>query len=134
MQTETLPNRKLRSGAIASGIVAVICLALLMVAFINAASPYVTLAEARKTQGDSLHLAGDLVKGSIKRDVKTGLLRFALKDTDGATVGVAFEGSAPDNLSEATRIVAIGKLDGEQFRAHNLLVKCPSKYEGSTKS
>lgn len=133
MQAEKRPPGKLGAGPLVSGVVAVICLVLLMVAFVKAASPYVTLVEARKTSGDSLHLAGDLIKGTISRDVRTGLLRFNLRDTDGATVRVVFDGAAPDNLPEATRVVAIGKLEGEQFRARDLLVKCPSKYESSTK-
>lgn len=118
------------TGAIVSGIVALLALAGLTMAFLNSASPYVTYAEAKTIQGDSLHLAGDLVKGSIKGDLSQTKVRFMLKDTDGEAVNVVYEGAPPSNLSEATRVVAIGKLSGQEFIAHKLLVKCPSKYEG----
>lgn len=126
--------RKLNTGAILSGVAALVFIGLLMVAFVQAASPYVTVAEARKAPGDSLHLPGDLVKGTVTTDRTNGVVRFALTDANGERIQVVCDGSVPSNLSDATKIVAIGKLQGNQFVANKLLVKCPSKYEAETKS
>src|SRR5687767_2198030 len=115
-------------GAILTGIVTLLSLAVLMMAFLSSASPYVTVAEAKTTPGDSLHLPGDLDKGSVSSDFKTGRLRFTLKDATGERINVVYDGAPPSNMTEATRVVAIGKMEGDQFHAEKLLVKCPSKY------
>jgi cytochrome c-type biogenesis protein CcmE len=121
-------------GAVISAVVALLAVAALAVAFLNTASPYVTIAQARTTSGDSLHLAGELVPGTVSNDFARQTIGFKIKDSDGAVVHVTYDGPPPSNLNEATRIVAIGKLEGEEFRAHKLLVKCPSKYESEKRA
>jgi cytochrome c-type biogenesis protein CcmE len=44
---------------------------------------------------------------------------------------VAFKSAAPANFEMAIEVTAIGKFDGRIFRADNLLVKCPTKYQGT---
>lgn len=100
-----------------------------MSSFLNNASPYGSFAEARKTGNKAMHVAGDLEKGSIDRDVRKGLVTFRLKDQDGQTMQVVYQGSTPSNLAEANRVVAIGEVKGDTFVSDRLLVKCPSKYE-----
>ena len=121
-------------GAVITGLITLVSLSVLMMAFLSSASPYVTVAEAKETPGDSLHLPGDLVQRSISSDRKSGRLSFALKDANGEQIDVVYDGAPPSNMSEATRVVAIGKMDGNRFHAHKLLVKCPSKYEGEKQS
>jgi cytochrome c-type biogenesis protein CcmE len=127
-------EKRTKTGAIVSGIVALLAVAGLTMAFLNTASPYVTMAEARQTAGDSLHLAGDMVKGSVRSDLSQNKVVFVIKDTDGTPVEVVYDGPAPSNLSEATRVVAIGKVQGNTFQANRLLVKCPTKYRGQQKA
>ena len=43
---------------------------------------------------------------------------------------VLYEGVKPGNFEEATQIVAIGSYSDGAFHANQLLVKCPSKYQG----
>ena len=43
---------------------------------------------------------------------------------------VMYEGVKPGNFEEATEIVAIGSYRDGAFHAEQLLVKCPSKYQG----
>lgn len=114
-----------------SGLVGVLVLMLLMGAFLSSASPYVTLAEAKTTDGTRLHLAGSLVPGSVETDYKTGETRFRLKDSNGEIAQIVFADSPPSSLEKATRVVAVGKLEGTEFHASQLLVKCPSKYEAN---
>ena len=103
-------------------------------AFMANASPYVTIAQAKEASGDRLHLAGDLEKKSIHNDVTNHVLTFKLKDKDGAIVKVVHRGDPPANMGEATQVVAIGKMVDGEFASDELLVKCPSKYEGEKKS
>lgn len=106
----------------------------MVIAFLSNASPYVTVAEARSSTGDDLHLAGDLDKKSLESDVRAGEVRFTLKDEKGESIPVIYKGTPIANMGEATKVVAIGKCDGDVFRAHRLLVKCPSKYEATNKA
>ena len=98
-------------------------------AFASNASPYVTVSQAKSVGGDSLHLAGVLVKNSCERDFGSGHLEFKLKDKEGATVRVEHVGSVPASLLDADQVVAIGAMRGDRFVSHDLLVKCPSKYD-----
>lgn len=117
------------SGAVITGIVATLAMGGVLAAFLGNASPYVTLAEAKQSKNDSMHLAGSLLKESVRTDPRNGEISFKLKDDTGAIAQVVYVGSQPGNLMEATKVVAIGGMDGEVFKAHQLLVKCPSKYE-----
>jgi len=98
-------------------------------AFSFSASPYVTVAQAKTASGDRLHLAGDIIKPTVSRDVRRGSLTFDLRDDKGDTITVVHRGEMPANFSEAVKVVAIGGMKDGQFQSNQLLVKCPSKYE-----
>lgn len=117
-------------GALLTGLVATVAMGGVISAFVNNASPYVTIAEAKASGADGVHLAGTLVKDTVQTDPTTGKITFDLKDKDGATAHVVYQGSTPGNLMEATRVVAVGGMKQNDFVAHQLLLKCPSKYEG----
>jgi cytochrome c-type biogenesis protein CcmE len=121
-------------GPIVSGVIVVLSVVAVVLAFANGSSQYVTMAQARTMTDDHLHLAGDLLKDSISPDIARHALRFKLKDQDGTIVNVFYKGEAPANMTEATKVVAIGHVEGDVFTSDKLLVKCPSKYEAEPKS
>ncbi len=121
-------------GSIVSGAIALIAVAAVLVTFSNGGSPYVTMSQAKKMKDDHLHLAGDLLKETVTPDVLHHTLHFKLRDTDGAVVSVVYQGEVPANMTEATKVVAIGHADGDIFSSDKLLVKCPSKYEEQPKA
>jgi len=98
-------------------------------AFLTNASPYVTIDQAKHSEGDRLHLMGQIQKDSITTDLQDRSLRFKLKDSDGAMVTVKYTGEPPESLREATQVVAIGQMKGDSFVSQQLLLKCPSKYQ-----
>jgi len=100
------------------------------VAFILNASPYVTVSEARKTGATNVHLKGELDKGSIQNDLAARTIRFRIKDTTGELMTVVYSGPPPQDMAQATEVVAIGSMKGNEFHSEKLLIKCPSKYEG----
>lgn len=104
------------------------------VAFIANASPYVSVSEARKSGATNVHLKGDLVKTSIKNDIKSRSLHFELKDKNGETMKVVYTGTPPQDMALATEVVAVGSVKGQEFHSEKLLIKCPSKYEGENKA
>jgi len=103
----------------------------MVTAFLTNASPYVTIAEAKVSRGDNLHLAGDLDKSTIRNVISKSEVHFTLKDEKGEIVQVVYHGPAPANLGEATKVVAVGGMKDGAFHASKLLIKCPSKYESS---
>jgi cytochrome c-type biogenesis protein CcmE len=119
----------MRLGALFSIIIAVVGLCAMVGAFLFSASPYVTVAEAKRSKGDNLHLAGDIIPGSLVSLPRDGIVRFNVKDANGATVQVVYSGPPPANMSDATKVVAIGGMKGSDFYSNKLLLKCPSKYE-----
>ena len=117
-------------GAVITGLIATVAMGGVITAFIGNASPYVTVAEAKESRAQGVHLAGSLVKGSVQTDPTSGQIRFSLLDKTGTKADVVYRGSTPGNLTEATQVVAVGGMKENEFVAHQLLVKCPSKYEG----
>lgn len=97
-------------------------------AFVKTLTPYVTFAQARQAQG-SVQVMGQLDKTSIQYG-NSGTLDFVLLDGHGDRLPVAFVASRPANFDQAIQVTAIGHYDGSVFQADNLLLKCPSKYQG----
>lgn len=118
-------------GAIISLLLTSIGLTAMVMAFVNSASPYVTIAEARTSDAKNLHLAGDIVPGSLRPKPKERKVEFDLKDETGKTIHVVYLGPPPSNMGSATKVVAVGGTDGDSFVATKLNLKCPSKYESA---
>ena len=94
-------------------------------------TPYVPFDAAMRTPS-VVQVAGTLEPDSTAYTEADRTLRFTLKEKDGtAIMRVAYTGVKPSNFEEATSIVAIGAWDGRAFQARQLLVKCPSKYQGT---
>jgi cytochrome c-type biogenesis protein CcmE len=98
-------------------------------AFLNQSSPYVTVREAKKMKNDHLHLLGEIVDGTFQVNPGLSSIHFLLKDPEGVTVPVVFKGTPPANMGGVTKVVAVGGFKEGAFQAHKLLYKCPSKYE-----
>jgi len=79
--------------------------------------------------GRTLQVKGILQPGSLSITSENVTLVIA---GDNATLLVLLVGELPDMI-DGQEIVAVGSLDSEDlFRATQLLVKCPSKYETTT--
>lgn len=81
-------------------------------------------------QRSNCRIYGKVQEGSVRRDDDGIGIAFAV--TDGTlSVPVAYAREVPDTFKENGDVVVEGTLDGNGvFQAHNLLAKCPSKYEG----
>jgi len=76
-----------------------------------------------------LRIGGNVVKGSITRDVGTQTVTFQV--TDGtATYPVVFRGIPPDTFTDEVQVVVEGRLSPDgTLQATNVLAKCGSRYE-----
>ncbi len=103
-----------------------------VISFSSSLTPYVTFSQAKAASG-SVQVRGVLALEPII-PIRAGQgIQFVLRDEAGEQVQVRYSGVKPDGLEQATSIVAIGKYGNEQFVAEKLLIKCPSKYQGSVK-
>lgn len=100
-------------------------------AFKSSLTPYVSFSEAMKNR-NVVQIAGTLDVSSITYSEKNSTLQFVMKEKDGTQLmKVSYKGPKPLNFEDATSVVAIGSYDGNLFIAKQILVKCPSKYQGT---
>ncbi len=111
------------------GVLVVAFLAYGTTSFKSNLTPYVSFDEATQS-GRKVQVAGGLVENSTEYVDATEELRFDMVEEDGATMTVVYKGVKPGNFEEAIQIVAVGAYSDGQFHAEQLLVKCPSKYQG----
>lgn len=123
-------------GAIVGLIIIVAALAFSALAFKNNLVNAVPFAEAMKATDSDVQIVGAPVAGTMRYDDAAHALRFDLKNTSGQLMHVVYKGPKPEDLdsamNKAVAINAQGTFDPKQsaFVADNLLVKCPSKYQG----
>ena len=100
----------------------------------NYMNPYIPVADVasnpEKYRGKSLQVIGVVEPGSVEY-TNDGRLNFVLMD-DSGSIPVTYRGIPPNNLEDAgNSVVVLGELgDNEMIESEELLVKCPSKYEG----
>ena len=123
-------------GAVIGLVIIVAALAFSAVAFKNNLVNAVPFAEAIRATDSDVQVMGAPVAGTLNYDTTIHALSFTLRDKAGAMLPVVYKGPKPDDLdsamSKAVAINAQGTYDPAQraFVADNLLVKCPSKYQG----
>jgi cytochrome c-type biogenesis protein CcmE len=98
--------------------------------FRTSLTPYVSFEEAKR-MASTVQVIGKVVSGESSYDTTTHLFHFTLRDPGDAVLEVVFDGTRPANFEQATDVVAIGRYQNERFVANQILVKCPSKYQGS---
>ena len=125
----TDPRRQRRLWYAIGGVLVVAFLAYGATSFKSNLTPYVSFEEAMRNSG-KVQVAGSLVPNSTEYVEDVQKLRFGIVDDDGIAMPVLYDGVKPGNFEEATQIVAIGSYHDDAFHAEQILVKCPSKYQG----
>jgi cytochrome c-type biogenesis protein CcmE len=125
----TDPHRARRLWYVVGSLLVVAFLAYGATSFRSYLTPYVSFDEAARKQG-TVQVAGSLVPGSPAYVEQGQVLSFGIADGKGGTMTVLYKGARPANFEEATQVVAVGAFRDGAFHAEQLLVKCPSKYQG----
>jgi cytochrome c-type biogenesis protein CcmE len=120
-------KRKLIAGAV------VVILAAIWVfsSFIDSLTPYVSFDDARM-RGSRVQVIGSIVKSSVFYDTDSLKLTFTARNEAGEEMPIVYEGSMPANFDQAPDVVCIGAFRDNRFHADELLLKCPSKYQGDS--
>ncbi len=101
---------------------------LLFVNFGQQVGGYMNFEEAQAT-GTKAHVVGMwLDTDTFRYDARTNVFSFHMQDDAGNIREVRYLNPKPANFEDAEKLVIEGVAEGEIFIAHNILVKCPSKY------
>ena len=95
-------------------------------------SSYETFSSAKLKSGKDFQIVGTLNKQKeMEYDAEKdpNYFSFFLKDKNGDECKVIFHGSKPQDFDRSESIVLTGKMDGNNFDASHILMKCPSKYK-----
>jgi cytochrome c-type biogenesis protein CcmE len=124
----------MKKSYIIGGIVVLAAMVMAMYSFKSTLTSYVTVSEAKASKRP-VQVAGIVVKGTDRYDLQRNNLIFVLREDGGDEMQVEYDGPRPGNFDNVTKVVAIGKYQPKEqvFMARELLVKCPSKYEGRVK-
>tara|TARA_B100000945_G_scaffold304547_1_gene290150 strand:+ start:1725 stop:2159 length:435 start_codon:yes stop_codon:yes gene_type:complete len=111
-----------------------------ILAFDSSTVFYYKIDELSKTNiksTETIRVVGTLVDNSFEREKDSTTAVFSIQSEDGTNILTAhYEGVVPELFfNEQSEIVLEGKLNNkdnlnnEYFKAQNIIVKCPSKYE-----
>ncbi|MCD6161151.1 MAG: cytochrome c maturation protein CcmE [candidate division Zixibacteria bacterium] len=99
---------------------------------VDTATPYVGFEKARLSHLN-VQIIGFVDYASSHYDENTGVFSFYIYDENNDRMLVNYTGIKPANFEQAKSVVCIGIFKDDVFNANNLLVKCPSKYQGNEK-
>ena len=118
---------------IGGGILLASVIYLLYLSFGSSVSYYVTVSEFydRETelQDSNVRVGGKILESPIDWDAEGLDLRFTITE-GGKNMPVIYNGAQPSGFKAGSSILVEGKYDSDGvFRASQLILKCPSKYE-----
>ena len=118
-------------------IIAIVVIAVglaVIVSTISNSSTYAPFSEAIENEGKTYHVVGKLDKEKefiYNPEQSANLFGFYLVDNEGTEKKVMYNGTKPQDFERSEQIVVIGKMEGDEFHAAQILMKCPSKYNGN---
>jgi len=116
---------------IVGAVIIVLAAVWLFSSFNDSLTAYVSFDEA-KSRDKRVQVIGTIVKEDVNYDSDSLRLVFRMLDDGGDDLTVVYAGSMPGNFDQATTVVCKGKYVDGRFEADELLLKCPSKYQGES--
>jgi cytochrome c-type biogenesis protein CcmE len=94
--------------------------------------PYITcVSEVRASNGRPVQFIGNIVPNDVVYSGSTGELLFSLTDDKSDKLMVRYKGVKAANLDSASKALVRGKYEGGELIADQILLKCPSRYQGN---
>lgn len=117
------------------GLVIVAAMVGIVFTTISDSGTYVTFSKAAKGEGKKFHVVGVLNREKefiYNPEKNANLFGFYLYDTDSVEMLVWYNDTKPQDFEKSEQIVVIGKVVNDEFHVAkgDLLMKCPSKYNG----
>lgn len=101
-----------------------------MITLLGNSTTFSNFAEA-KAKGRDVKVAGTLVRSKpmvYDPQKDPNKFSFYMLDRSGKECKVTLLNSKPQDFERSQEIVANGSMQGDEFVAHSILMKCPSKY------
>ncbi|MBA3704964.1 MAG: cytochrome c maturation protein CcmE [Bacteroidetes bacterium] len=98
---------------------------------LSSTSTYASFTEAAQEPNSEFHVVGKLNKEKemiYEPKIDANLFSFYMIDNKGSERKVILHKNKPQDFERSEQIVLIGKIEGEEFHASDILMKCPSKY------
>ena len=120
---------------IIGGLVIVVFIAWGASAFLKTTIKYVSLEEASQSD-HTVQTLGKIDFDNVNYNAEDSRLEFVVYDPEAEDIATAqklnvvYYGVVPGNFDQATSVVLKGKISDDTFLAEQMLVKCPSKYQG----
>lgn len=125
----------MRAKYIIGGIIVILFMVWGAMSFVKTTIQYVSIEEA-KNANKMVQVMGKIDFDQVNYDTENSRLEFAVYDAEASsadkaeTMKVVYYGVVPGNFDQATSVVLKGKPENGEFVADQMLVKCPSKYQG----
>jgi cytochrome c-type biogenesis protein CcmE len=116
------------------GLILIAAMLAVIMSTISESSTYAPFSIAMSNEGKTYHVVGklNLDKDFIYNPEKNAnVFGFYLVDNEGLEVQVLYNGSKPQDFEKSEQVVVVGKYNGKNFIASEVLMKCPSKYNGN---
>jgi cytochrome c-type biogenesis protein CcmE len=115
-------------------IIALVFIAAGIIVFLSISKDVSTYAsfEVAKKSGQTSKIVGQLSKDKpmiYDPEKAPNEFTFYMKDADGLEKMVILNKPKPQDFEMSEQIVVTGKIDGDVFKASEILMKCPSKYK-----
>lgn len=113
------------------GIVVIAIAIGVIVASLKNTSTYADFTEAISNPDKEYHVVGKLDKTQPQiydPKVNPDEFLFSMVDNKGVIKQIVLHKSRPQDFEKSEQIVLIGKMQGNNFHANDILMKCPSKY------
>jgi len=115
------------------GIVVIAIALAVIVSTISNSSTYAPFSEASEHPNSTYHVVGKLNMAKpfiYNPETNANLFGFYLVDNEGKERKVLYNGTKPQDFEKSEQVVVIGKVAGDDFHCSQILMKCPSKYNG----
>jgi len=113
------------------GLVAIAIAIAVIIATYSKSSSYSSFYEAKKSKTE-IQIIGHLDKQKqmyYDAQKDANYFSFYVRDTDKTECKVILTAPKPQDFERSEQIVLTGHMEGEEFHASKILMKCPSKYK-----
>lgn len=107
-----------------------VCVGFILTSLSDSTS-YASFSEAAASPHSEFHVVGKQNKEKeavYDPAANANLFTFYMIDSKGEEMKVYLHKNKPQDFERSEQIVLIGKCEGNEFHARDILVKCPSKY------
>ena len=102
-----------------------------LIATLGSSSTYADFKQASENPDTEYHVVGKRAKDKpteYNPAINTDEFTFYMVDNRGEERKVVLHKNKPQDFDRSEQVVIIGKMQGSEFHANDILMKCPSKY------